>query len=128
MRPLFSLSAAALLAFAGSMPITHAGPIDGVFAKKLEIPATGKSFTMRFHGGERASVQIVGERSDRKNPSIVHVTIEDPAGAVIADEKGRDTPSPDLLSVFWFPPRDGEYKITIRNTESRPAVYFIAMR
>ena len=33
-----------------------------------------------------------------------------------------------MFAVIWYPPRDGEYKITIRNTENRVAKYYVSVR
>lgn len=125
MRLGFFLSAFALIAFSALTPVTLSSPIDGIFAQKVDVPAEGLTILKRFRGGERASVQVIG---DHKSPATVSITVHDEKQNVVAEEKGRDNPVGDISAVIWYPPRDGEYRITIRNSDARPARYFVAIR
>lgn len=126
MRLTFAITALALLAFSALTPISRSSPVNGVIARKYEVPGEGLTLPpVKFRGGQRASVQVIG---DHQSASIVHVTIKDDKGNVIAEEKGREHPVADIAAVIWYPPRDAEYRIHIRNVDSRPAKYFVAIR
>jgi hypothetical protein len=125
MRLTFALFATALVAFAVLTPASLSSPIEGAVARKLDVPAQGLIIPMQFRGGQRASVQVVG---DHKSGGIVHVAVKDAKDNLIAEDKGRELPVGDLAAVIWYPPRDGEYRITIRNLDNRAAKYFVAIR
>ncbi len=125
MRLIFTLTAAALMAFSALTPVGRSAPIDGVVARKFEVPSEGLTMTKRFRGGERASVQVIG---DHKSASVVHIAVHDDKKNLVAEDKGRELPIADIAAVLWYPPRDGDYRITISNLDSRPAKYFVAIR
>ena len=125
MRLLLTLSTMVFLALAVSTSVTRSAPIDGVYAKKVEIPAEGLKITKRFRGGERASAQVAG---DHKDAVTVHILIHDAQGALVAEDKGKAHPVADMAAVIWYPPRDGEYKVTIRTSAGRAVKYYVAIR
>jgi hypothetical protein len=125
MRCAFLLLAFALIAFSAVTPVTRSSPVDGIFARKVDVPAEGLTVVKRFRGGERASVQVIG---DHKSTTMVTITVHDEKKNVVAEDKGREQPVGDISAVIWYPPRDGEYRITIRNSDSRAARYFVAIR
>jgi hypothetical protein len=113
----------ALLLMIGVLgPALYSAPVDGVIAKQLEVPANGWTATMRFRGGERASVQIAPLQGTKGS---IEITVHDAKGNKIAEDKGRPD-SPDFAAVFWYPPRDGEYRITI--TSTRADTFYVAIR
>ena len=125
MRLLFALTAAALIAFSALTPTSLSSPIDGIFAKKVDVPAEGITTIKRFRGGERASVQVVG---DHKMLAPLHLTIHDEKDKLIVEDKGAETPAGDMVAVIWYPPRDGNYRISVKNSEGRPYKYFMSIR
>lgn len=125
MRWMFTIAVLILLAFLAWHPPGYSAPIKGAIAKSIEIPDAGWTTTERFRGGERASVQVVvGKRAFL---STVSITVHDQNGKKIAEDTGRGRTS-DMAAVFWYPPRDGDYKITVRNLESRTHAYFVFIR
>lgn len=113
------------LGFCALTPFGVAGPVEGVTAGFFDIPAEGLTVTKRFRGGERASVQVKG---DHKSPTIVHITVHDAKNNLVAEDKGRELPVGDMASVIWYPPREAEYRVTVRVSEARKADYFIVIR
>ena len=124
MRWMFAFALLIFLAFLAARPAGYGGPIQGSTAKGMEIPGAGFTTTERFRGGERARVQVVGKHDIA---TTVEITVYDPNGKKIAEDTGRGANS-DMAAAFWYPPRDGDYKITIRNLESRPHTYFVFIR
>jgi hypothetical protein len=97
-----------------------AGPVEGsvVGYHKLE---EGEVFPRKvmFKGGQRACVIILGDRKPIVPLSLeVHDDKNNPIGKdepSKADLENQQTPGNDFRAVIWYPPRDGEYTITIRN-------------
>jgi hypothetical protein len=103
-------------------PALQSAPIEGDFAAKMGLPAEGWTATKRFRGGERACVQVAPLEA---TSVTVEITIHDAAGKKIAEDRGR-AGTQDFAAVFWYPPRDGEYKITV--TPSNREILFVAIR
>lgn len=129
MRWMFALAVLISLAVLTSRPVGYSAPIKGAVTNVLEIPAAGMTTTERFRGGERACVQVAVQTAagDREASTTVEITVHDENGKKIAEDTGRGGSS-DVAAVFWYPPRDGDYKITIRNLESRKQRYFVFIR
>jgi hypothetical protein len=125
MRVFFALAASALFALWALTPVSRSAPIGGAEEAKVEVPAGGLAITKRFRGGERASVHVNG---DHKDVTTVLISVHDDKDKLVAEDKGRDLPIGDIGAVVWFPPRDGDYRITVRNVEGRAAKYVIAIR
>jgi hypothetical protein len=125
MRSIAALTSLIVLILAAVLvgPSLEGAPIEAVFAKGVKVPAEGWITTMRFRGGERASVQVAPGAEGGSSP--VEITVHDAKGNKIASDKGRPT-SPDFAVVFWYPPRDGEYKITISSVN--PDVYYVVIQ
>ena len=125
MRWMLASAVFILLTLLVSRPDGYAAPLKESFAKGIEIPAGGFTTTERFRGGERAAVQVVVAR--REFQTTVKITVHEKDGKLIAEDTGRGSTT-DMAAVFWYPPRDGEYKITVRNLEERPHAYFVCIR
>ena len=67
-------------------------------------------------------------KGDHKGSSIVHVTVHDAKKNLVAEDKGREMPVGDMAAVIWYPPREGEYTIVIRASDTRKADYFVVIR
>jgi hypothetical protein len=106
----------------------EAGPIPGNAALKPRVGAKAE-ITLdkntkslgehtQFKGGQRACVIVMG---DHKPVVPVILEIRDEKGNLV----GRDTPAAgvsdpkakgnDVCAVIWYPPRDGYYRITVKN-------------
>jgi hypothetical protein len=115
------------LVFVAALPIGRGSPLKETFAKGTKVSPDGWTTTEKFRAGERASVQVVNVEREQKNFTTVVITVHDSAGVEVAKEVGRGS-MPDITAVFWYPPRDGEYKITVSNQERREQTYFICIR
>jgi hypothetical protein len=122
MRFIFVLAAAGLFVFSAAAPVSRSAPIDGAFGSGM--PPEGMTITKRFRGGERASAQVNG---DHDRGVVVSIAVYDDKNTLIAEDKGRDQPVGDMAAVIWYPPRDGNYRITIRTSDQRQGKYFVAI-
>jgi hypothetical protein len=95
-----------------------------VLDKKTPVPGERGMLTplgdhLKFRAGQRACVILMGDH-DPIVPMVIE--IRDEAGKVVArDEPGKgvekaDEKGNDLCAVAWYPPRDGYYSITIKNS------------
>ena len=125
MRNCFLVAAIGLSAFVAVSLPAIGRPLDGVYARETDVPAEGWKITKRFRGGERASVQVT--HVAEKRPTTVQITIHDDQGNIVAEDKGRG-PAGDVVAVIWYPPRDADYRIVVRNTEAAAVPYFVAIR
>ena len=91
----------------GSIAV-HAAPQEGMkgFQEKVSGGSTG-TFKETFKGGQRACVIVVG---DHQPVVPLELKVEDAKGNLIGEDKGGRE---DLRAVIWYPPRDGEYTISI---------------
>jgi hypothetical protein len=122
MRSIFVLGPLLLLAAAA---IGVGGPVTGVSFQKKEIDENPWIQTRRFTGGERAAVLV---RGSNHAGAGLHLTVHDANGKLVAEDKGKDPPVPDMVAVFWYPPRDAEYRIEIRNLDSRANECYITVK
>ena len=87
--------------------------------------------TAKFKGGQRACVIVMG---DHKPVVPVILEIRDEKGNLV----GRDTPAAgvsdpkakgnDVCAVIWYPPRDGYYRITVKNAGAEYNDCWIAIK
>jgi hypothetical protein len=85
----------------------------------------------KFKGGQRACVIVMGNH-DPVMPVVLE--IHDDQGNLV----GRDTPAAgvgdpkakgnDVCAVIWYPPRDGYYRITVKNQGERRNVCWMAIK
>ncbi len=116
-------------------PALQAGPVRGPFSTYIVVEARATLILdkqtslggqrgrlgdyLKFRGGRRACVIVVG---DHKPIVPLVLEIHDEKGNLVArDEpaKGVDDPKAvgnDVCAAIWYPPRDGYYRITIRNS------------
>jgi hypothetical protein len=128
MRCCFAAAAVALVAILLTAGDGAGRPLDGLYAKKTEVLSEGWTVTKRFRGGERASVQVIRLGGDSYVETTVSVKIYDEKNNLVAEDRGRQVPAKDMVAVFWYPPRDAAYRIEVRNAESIPTRYFVAIR
>jgi len=88
------------------------GPINGGFFQIKELGSEPLKLSQRFRGGERAAVLVRGQK-----PAAVklHVKVFDSKDQLVAEDIGKDPPVAGMVAVFWYPPRDAEFRIEIRN-------------
>jgi len=94
----------------GKMPEGQVHPLKDAapFVFRPTLEARGQlSFRKPFAGGGRASVTVIG---DHHPPVRIDVEVYDDQGKRVA----RDS-CIDFCAAVWYPPRDAEYTITIRN-------------
>ncbi len=119
------LAAGIAVLFLAFVSICAAGPLSGGFATQEKVGGDPWKTTQRFRGGERAAV-LVANKSDKS--SHFHITIYDAKGNLVAEDKNPEPSQEDLVSVFWYPPRDGEYRVEIRNLEGRINGCFVTFK
>ncbi len=122
MRSIFVLVPVFLLAAAS---IGAGGPVAGVWFQRKEIASEPWTLTKRFKGSERAVVLV---RGSNHAGAGLHLTVHDADGKLVTEEKGKDPPVPDMVAVFWYPPRDGDYRIEIRNLDARANECYITIK
>jgi hypothetical protein len=85
----------------------QASPVKGGMVKQAKIPG-GQLASIReiFKGGERACVIVVG---DHRPVVPLLLKVEDAQGNLVGEDKNGG----DFCTVIWYPPRDGEYRISI---------------
>jgi len=91
--------------------------IEGALRKNIPLAAKAGIPNLITFSGNRAGMS---DEEGAKNTIIGLNRIKK-----IAEDKGR-AGTPDFAAVFWYPPRDGDYKITI--STSRPEVFYVAIR
>ena len=73
----------------------------------------------KFRGGQRACVIVEG---DHKPVVDLEIVVYDVKNRMVAHDKGDG----DIIAAIWYPPRDAEYKIEIRNPgQDYNAVYVV---
>jgi hypothetical protein len=95
-------------------------PLRGtvIYPREDRRIVTEWSRTERFKGGERACVVVMG---DHKPIVPITLVVTDARGQVVAREVSakhagdKHVLGDDVAAVVWYPPRDGEYTITVRN-------------
>jgi hypothetical protein len=104
-------------------PALRGAPIDGGIANGMKVPDEGWTAIKRFRGGERACVHTAP--AQQTVGASITITIHDASGKKIAEDQTRPD-APSFAAVFWYPPRDGDYKITI--SPSRADILYVAIR
>lgn len=105
-------------------PVGITSPTDGVSGKHVELaPATVKVFTKTFRGGERACVLAVGGQAGAA--TNLQIEVRDQNNVRVGIDEGSGLVG-DCVAVIWYPPRDGAYRIELRNTGAVPSnPYFV---
>ncbi len=119
------LAAIAFVLLLAAAPSGIGGPTTGAWAKYIEVGSEGWTDSKRFHAGERATVLVVG---DHKGTNPLHLVVYDAKGTVVAEDKGSEHPVGDMVAVIWYPPREGEYRIELRNSSSALNRCYIAIK
>jgi hypothetical protein len=84
-----------------------ASPTDASIAEYKEVRAEApKVWSMKFNGGERATVIVKG---DQKSKSDILIEIRDQAGQLIT----KDHDGGQFAAVIWYPPQTAVYEIKI---------------
>lgn len=124
---MYRLAALVGLLFVGFVSIGVAGPITGGFAKQEKIGTGSDAWktTQRFRGGERAAV-LVANKSEAA--ARFHIAVYDAKGNLVVEDKNQESSKEDLVSVFWYPPRDAEYRVEIKNLDGRTNACFVTFK
>ena len=93
-------------------PFGVGSPIDGTTSQSARLTDDTWTTKRLFRGGERACVLAIGSQRD---PGKLQVTVHDEKGNVVAEERAGDSLSGNIVAVMWYPPRDGEYRISVRS-------------
>jgi hypothetical protein len=123
----------------------EAGPVAGNWEIRPKI-GERSSFTLdkdtvleegkvgdrvKFKGGRRACVIVEGDH----NPVVpVILEVHDEKGKLVGVDNPRqhaasdNAPGNDVCAVIWYPPRDGYYKITIKNLGTQWNQCWIAIK
>ena len=124
MRRILALTFMISLAF---VPIGNGSPTDGSWGESVGIPTSPAwETTKSFRGGERACVLAIGDHQ-QEIPNL-HVAIYDKNNQLVAEDKGENTLVGDYVAVIWYPPRDGNYRIVVRNPASGINKCYIAIK
>ncbi len=96
-----------------------AGPVEGPEAGNIKVPSAQKEesageyeFTKEFRSNERASVVILG---DHRPVVDLEIAVYHVAESGVETLVTRDGGAKDLVGVTWVPPRNGRYRVVIRN-------------
>jgi hypothetical protein len=101
-------------------------PIGGSWQSHVQVESKAWSQTRPFRGGERAAVLAIG---DHKELGVqVHVAVFDAKGLLVAEDKGENELASDFVGLVWYPPRDGEYRIEVRQTGADTNKIYIAIK
>ncbi len=116
----------------------EAGPVGGSFARRVEV-AAGRPLVLRdpirFRGGQRACVIVMGNVGSKKRPARpLELEVRDDQNHVVGRDypaqgaEQSDAPGNDVCVVIWYPPRDGDYKITITNHGNSDDTCWLAIK
>ncbi len=117
---------AGLLAF---VPFGSGSPLDGGVSNEVEIGGE-RTFTIKksFRANERAAVLALVQ-SQVEDTSKVNLSIGIyQKGTLIAEDKAAESSRFEFAAVFWYPPRDGEYLIEVRNNSTLPVPCWVAVK
>ena len=112
-----------VLFFLASAPLLGS-PVTGAWAQ-YENLLDAWTETKRFRGGERAVVSAVGDKTPGAG---LRLRVFDAKGTLVAEDKGKEQPAGDMVAAQWYPPRDGDYRIEIRNLQARPNRCYITIK
>jgi hypothetical protein len=126
MRYFFAL---VLLCFAVYVTDGTGAPVDGAWADKISVGAEPWKQLKRYRAGERASVQIVNIKDTPISTlKDLIVTVFDPKGTMVAQDKGNRQEGGNFLAVLWYPPREGEYRVEVRNDGGTPVDCYVTVK
>ena len=114
-----------LLSSLSLAPFGVSSPIGGSTAQSPELQDGVWTTTRTFRAGERACVLSIGNRDDAPN---LEVTIRDAKGILIAEDKAGGSLVGNIVAVMWYPPHDGDYRIEVRNPESRSKKAYVVIK
>ena len=120
MRTIVLFGLMSLLALA---PFVFSGPIPYGALERAEVGEWKK--TQRFRGGERATVLARGEE---KSTASLQLTITDEKGNIITQANAKKMPNPAAVACFWYPPRDGDYTIEIKNANPKVNTVYVTIK
>lgn len=106
-------------------PMGAGAPLTGAWFMAEEIGSEPFKKTTRFRGGERAVVLVAGKNHETAR---LHLAIYDVHGKLVAEDTGKDPPVGDMVGVIWYPPRDADYRIEIKNLDSRANRCFVTIK
>lgn len=96
------------------------GPKTGPRSEFFDVEANGvQVFDEKFIGGQRAC--FIAMALGKQAPPIT-LTVYDTQNRVVGTDKGERT------AVIWYPARDGEYKIEIRNSAAKQIGCYMAVK
>ncbi len=102
----FLMLCGVLMLLAGGFAV-QAAPLEGMKSFREKVPGGSiKTYKVSYKAGERACVIVIGDHQP-----VVHLglKVEDARGTLVGDDSnGRD-----ICAVIWYPPRDGEYTISV---------------
>ncbi len=109
-------------------PIGISSPTDATWGGEPELkPAEVWRGVKTFRGGERACVLVIG--SVKTAVVNLEVSVFDHKNDVlVAWDQTSDAAAGDFASVIWYPPRDGEYRIEVRNPGASLKSCYIAIK
>lgn len=120
------------LAFFCSLTLTPIGigvgaPITGSFSDEKSLnSAQVWQKTKTFRAGERACVLVIGDY--KTAAANIEIYVFDRNNVLVASDKGSDALVGDFVCVIWYPPRDGEYRIEVRNPSAFAKTCYIAVK
>ena len=124
---LIILVGVSLLSF---VPFGVSSPVDGGLASRPEIGG-GQTYSVKksFRAGERAAVLALIQAA-RVDASMVNLSIAvyDKKGTLVVEDKAVGSAQFDFATVFWYPPRDGDYTVEVSNTSSLPVPIWVAVK
>lgn len=122
MRVLLTCISTALFLVA---PISIGAPIEGGSAKFEEIGTETWKVVKRFRGGERA---VILAANKSKTAAQLHVSVFDDKGNLVAEDKNKAGSVEDMVGVVWYPSRDHDYRIEIKNLEGNVSSCYITIK
>ncbi len=118
MRYVLALCVVTIAALAAFPFIGRSSPTEGHSYQRIVIgnpPAVEKK---TYKGGERASVIVWSQDS-----TPARLSVYDSAGKLVGRDVGQVG-----LTVIWYPPRDGEYKIVTESLTNKEGRGYVAYK
>jgi len=119
-----------LLPLVGALHVVaQGGPFRGpyVMEPRVKVPAAVGAnpgvhvLKEKFRGGQRACVIALGSHE----PVVaLELVVYDAKDRIVDQDKGEG----DSITAIWYPPRDGEYKIEIRNPGNNENTVYVVVK
>lgn len=89
-------------------------------------PTSAYEQTLVFRGGERACVIAKGKRTESGNDAegALSIEVKDVGGRVVVSDRDHG----GYAVVFWYPPRDDEYRVFVHNSSAREQEIYISIK